>query len=70
MRYVCVHGHFYQPPPETPSLEAIELQNSAHPCHDWNERVTTSHDAAGPSNEEWTRELVAVREKLCIQGPH
>ena len=40
MRYVCVHGHFYQPPRENPSLEAIELQDSAYPYHDWNERVT------------------------------
>jgi len=40
MRYVCVHGHFYQPPRENPSLEAIEVQDSAYPYHDWNERIT------------------------------
>jgi alpha-amylase/alpha-mannosidase (GH57 family) len=39
MGYVCVHGHFYQPPRENPSLEAIEVQDSAYPYHDWNERV-------------------------------
>jgi alpha-amylase/alpha-mannosidase (GH57 family) len=39
MRYICVHGHFYQPPRENPSLEAIELQDSAYPYHDWNDRV-------------------------------
>src|SRR5579862_3092399 len=41
MKYVCVHGHFYQPPRENPSLEAIELQDSAYPYHDWNERITS-----------------------------
>lgn len=40
MRYICVHSHFYQPPRENPWLETIELQDSAYPFHDWNERVT------------------------------
>lgn len=39
-RYICIHGHFYQPPRENAWLEAIEVQDSAYPYHDWNERVT------------------------------
>jgi len=39
-RYVCVHGHFYQPPRENPWLEEVELEESASPFHDWNERIT------------------------------
>ncbi len=37
--FLTIHGHFYQPPRENPWLEAIELQDSASPFHDWNERV-------------------------------
>jgi hypothetical protein len=39
-KWICIHGHFYQPPRENPWLEAIEPQPSAHPYRDWNERVT------------------------------
>ncbi len=40
-RFVCIHGHFYQPPRENPWLEAIPCQESAYPFHDWNERIHT-----------------------------
>src|SRR4051812_26427869 len=39
-RFICIHGHFYQPPRENPWLESVELQDSASPYHDWNERIT------------------------------
>ncbi len=38
-KYVCIHGHFYQPPRENAWLETIEVQDSAAPFHDWNERI-------------------------------
>lgn len=37
--FICIHGHFYQPPRENPWLETIETQKSAAPFHDWNERI-------------------------------
>jgi alpha-amylase/alpha-mannosidase (GH57 family) len=39
-RYICIHGHFYQPPRENAWLEYVEWQDSAYPYHDWNEKVT------------------------------
>ncbi len=46
-KYICIHGHFYQPPRENAWLEAIEVQDSAHPYHDWNERI--SAECYGPN---------------------
>ena len=39
-KYLTIHGHFYQPPRENPWLEVIEIQDSARPFHNWNERVS------------------------------
>lgn len=39
-KFVCIHGHFYQPPRENPWLNTVEVQDSAYPFHDWNDRIS------------------------------
>ena len=52
-RFICIHGHFYQPPRESPWLEAIEIQDSAFPYHDWNERIAAECYAANAVSRIW-----------------
>lgn len=37
--YLCIHGHFYQPPREDPWLGTILPEDSAAPAQHWNERI-------------------------------
>ena len=38
-QYVCIHGHFYQPPREDPQTGKIPNQPSAAPFDNWNARI-------------------------------
>ena len=50
------HGHFYQPPRESPWTGEVERQPSASPYWDWNQRIT----------DECYRPLLSAP----ILGPH
>jgi len=58
-KYICIHGHFYQPPRENPWLEDVEIQDSAHPFHDWNERITAECYAPNASSR-----ILGPRERI------
>jgi alpha-amylase/alpha-mannosidase (GH57 family) len=46
-RFVCIHGHFYQPPREDPESGLVPEEPSAAPFHDWNERI--AHECYRPN---------------------
>ncbi len=60
-RYLCIHCHFYQPPRENPWLESIELQDSAYPYHDWNERITAECYAPNATSRILTSDNLITR---------
>ena len=66
-KFLCIHGHFYQPPRENAWLEDVEFQDSAQPYHDWNERITAEGYAPNASSRIQDGEIgrASCRERVC-----
>jgi alpha-amylase/alpha-mannosidase (GH57 family) len=60
-KLVCIHGHFYQPPRENPWLETVEVQDSAAPYHDWNDRITAECYAPNGASRITDRDNKIIR---------
>lgn len=59
-RFICIHGHFYQPPRENPWLERVELEDSASPYHDWNQKITAECYAPNTASRILNSEKIIV----------
>lgn len=74
-RCICIHGHFYQPSRENPWTGRIDLQDSAYPYHDWNERISAECYAPNAAarildGEGWVLEFVNTYRQISFTaGP-
>lgn len=55
-RFVCIHGHFYQPARENPWTGTVPLAPDAYPFHDWNARITA--ESYGPNGWSQVRDAM------------
>ena len=75
VKRIAVHGHFYQPPRDNPWTGAIDVQPSAAPADNWNERVhlecyRPNAFARIPADNEVGEEVVNNFERLSFNvGP-
>src|SRR5260370_22502670 len=47
--YLCLHGHFYQPPRDDPFTNQVPIEPAATPYANFNEKITT--ECYGPNAE-------------------
>jgi alpha-amylase/alpha-mannosidase (GH57 family) len=55
--YLCLHGHFYQPPRENPFTGLIPLETGAAPFANYNEKITS--ECYRPNAEEGNFEAIS-----------
>ena len=66
-RYVIIHGHFYQPPRESPWTGLIAAEASAAPFPNWNERILSECYTANAHAHTMEGTVVHVR-RAFISG--
>src|SRR3984893_15941842 len=60
-RYVIIHGHFYQPPRESPWTGLIVPEHGAAPFQNWNERILSECYTANAHAHAMEGSVVHVR---------
>jgi len=60
-RYVIIHGHFYQPPRESPWTGLISYEHGAAPFQNWNERILSECYTANAHAHTMQGPVVHVR---------
>jgi hypothetical protein len=60
-RYVIIHGHFYQPPRESPWTGIISPESGAAPFQNWNERILSECYTANAHAHTMEGTVVHVR---------
>ncbi len=60
-RYIIIHGHFYQPPRESPWTGIITNETSAAPFPNWNERILSECYNANAHAQTMEGSVVYVR---------
>ncbi len=70
-RYVIIHGHFYQPPRESPWTGLLSPEHGAAPFQNWNERILSECYTANAHAHTMQGPVVHVRnnyESLKFDG--
>src|SRR5438876_8665739 len=55
--YLCLHGHFYQPPREDPFTNVLPVEPGAAPFANFNEKITS--ECYRPNAEEGNFEAIS-----------
>lgn len=66
VNYICVHGHFYQPPRGNPVTGEIGQEDDAAPYRNWNERVADEAYRANAAIGNFERMSFDVGESLMM----